>query len=124
MNAEHNKNKSAGTTGREDQVSHTGTTPATSLTESEKKYEQGTDQDVFAVKDSESAIQAKHTGKDVANNDGSVLETLDTAFHGEPGYNASSSDSGSNRADFYEERSFGATEDEEELNADDQQQKD
>lgn len=54
---------------------------------------------------------------EVANNDGSIIETLDTAFHGEPGMIKDHSLAGSNRADYYESRSGGQSDSEEELNA-------
>lgn len=52
---------------------------------------------------------------ELANNDGSVVETLDTAFHNFPGYIKDHSLAGSNRADYYEARSQGKSDDEEEL---------
>lgn len=58
---------------------------------------------------------AKATDNDVANNDGSTLETLDTALHDKPGYSEGETVSGSNRADYYEKRSYGKTDVEEEL---------
>jgi hypothetical protein len=86
-------------------------------TPSEKRFEQGTAQDVFATKD-ESASEAKHQGNDVATNDGAVLETLDTAFHGVPQHADNEENlSGSDRADLYEKRSYGKPDDEEELDA-------
>ena len=54
---------------------------------------------------------------EVANNDGSIIETLDTAFHGRPGMIKEHSPAGSNRADYYESRSDGKTDSEEELDA-------
>lgn len=52
---------------------------------------------------------------ELANNDGSVVETLDTAFHDLPGYIKDHSLAGSNRADYYEARSDGKSDSEEEL---------
>ena len=52
---------------------------------------------------------------DVANNDGSTFETLDTAFHEKPGYHDGPTIAGSNRADYYESRENGKSDVEEEL---------
>lgn len=52
---------------------------------------------------------------DLATNDGTVVETLDTAFHHKPGVAEGENLSGSNRADYYEERSFGQNDAEEEV---------
>jgi hypothetical protein len=52
---------------------------------------------------------------EITTNDGSVVETLDTAFHGTPGWSGGEGISGSNRADYYEERSYGKSDAEEEL---------
>lgn len=52
---------------------------------------------------------------EITNNDGSIVETLDTAFHGKPGFSEGQNISGSNRAGYYEERSEGKTEAEQEL---------
>jgi len=52
---------------------------------------------------------------ELTNNDGSITETLDTAFHGEPGYIKDHSPAGSNRAEYYEARSEGRSDVEEEL---------
>lgn len=51
---------------------------------------------------------------EVATNDGSVIETLDTALHGEPGWSEGENPSGSNRADYYEARSQGKSDSQEE----------
>jgi hypothetical protein len=59
-------------------------------------------------------LSAEHSDNEVTNNDGSVKETLDTAFHDEPGYISDHSLSGSNRADYYEKRSQGVSDAEEE----------
>ena len=53
--------------------------------------------------------------QEIATNDGSVIETLDTAFHGTPGWSEGENLSGSNRADYYEARSNGKSDSEEEL---------
>jgi hypothetical protein len=52
---------------------------------------------------------------EITTNDGSVIETLDTAFHGKPGWSEGENVSGSNRADYYEARSYGKTDTDEEL---------
>lgn len=52
---------------------------------------------------------------EITSNDGSVIETLDTAFHGTPGWSEGENLSGSNRADYYEARSNGKSDAEEEL---------
>lgn len=50
---------------------------------------------------------------DLATNDGAVIDTLNTAFHHK--HNEGDNPSGSNRADYYEERSYGQTDAEEEI---------
>lgn len=52
---------------------------------------------------------------ELANNDGSIVETLDTAFHDKPGMINTHSIAGSNRAEYYEARSDGKSDSEEEL---------
>jgi hypothetical protein len=52
---------------------------------------------------------------EITTDDGSVIETLDTAFHGKPGWSEGENPSGSNRADYYEARSYGKSDAEEEL---------
>ncbi len=52
---------------------------------------------------------------EITNNDGSVVETLDTAFHNKPGMIKSHSVAGSNRADYYEAQSQGKSDSEEEM---------
>lgn len=62
--------------------------------------------------------QPRTAGSDtpeIATNDGSVIETLDTAFHGKPGWSEGENPSGSSRADYYEARSQGKSDSEEEL---------
>ena len=58
---------------------------------------------------------AGHDTPEIATNDGAVIETLDTALHGIPGWTDGENISGSNRADYYEARSNGKTDVEEEL---------
>lgn len=52
---------------------------------------------------------------DLATNDGSIAETLDTAFHNKPGVAEGENPSGSDRADYYEARSQGKSDAKEEL---------
>jgi len=59
-------------------------------------------------------LSAEHTEDEITNNDGSVIETLDTDFHNKPGYIHNHSLAGSNRADYYEKRSQGKSDTEEE----------
>ncbi|HEU4901947.1 MAG TPA: hypothetical protein VFT06_04120 [Flavisolibacter sp.] len=61
------------------------------------------------------AAATPHDSNDLATNDGTVVETLDTAFHHKPGVAEGENPSGSNRADYYEERSFGQSDAEEEV---------
>ncbi len=60
-------------------------------------------------------LSAENTDDEITNNDGSIIETLDTDFHNEPGYISSHSLAGSNRADYYEKRSQGQSDTEEEM---------
>lgn len=59
----------------------------------------------------------QRTTQEIATNDGAVIETLDTALHNTPGVTEGENISGSNRADYYESRSNGKTDSEEELEA-------
>jgi hypothetical protein len=63
----------------------------------------------------EQVLSAEQADDEITNNDGSVKETLDTAFHDEPGYISEHSLAGSNRADYYEARSQGKSDVDEEL---------
>src|ERR1051325_11487152 len=47
------------------------------------------------------------TNNDLATNDGGIVETLDTAFHNKPSVTEGINPSGSNRADYYEGKSYG-----------------
>lgn len=60
---------------------------------------------------------AERSNDEMATNDGAVIETLDTDFHGKSGVTAGENPSGSNRADYYESRSYGKTDAEEELDS-------
>ncbi len=71
---------------------------------------------------SDEVLSGGYMVKEVANNDGSIIETLDTAFHNEPGLIKDHSIAGSNRADYYESRSYGKSDVEEELDALNKQQ--
>ncbi len=62
-----------------------------------------------------SGHSAERSSDEVATNDGTVVETLDTAFHNKPGVAEGENLSGSDRADYYEVRSQGKTDAEEEL---------
>ncbi|HUP12350.1 MAG TPA: hypothetical protein VM187_09070 [Niastella sp.] len=64
-----------------------------------------------------SATFDRESNDEIATNDGAIIETLDTAFHNKPGVAEGSNISGSNRADYYESRSYGKTDAEEELDA-------
>jgi hypothetical protein len=59
-------------------------------------------------------LSAEHTDDEITKNDGSVIETLDIDFHNQPGYVTDHSLAGSNRADYYEKRSQGMSDTEEE----------
>lgn len=63
----------------------------------------------------EEPFTAGNNTPEIATDDGSVIETLDTAFHGKPGWSEGENISGSNRADYYEARSYGKSDVEEEL---------
>ena len=65
--------------------------------------------------DRDDQLTAGHDTPEITTNDGSVIETLDTAFHGIPGWSEGENISGSNRADYYEARSNGKSDSEEEL---------
>jgi hypothetical protein len=84
-------------------------------TESQKRFDRGTDMDFFEMNSQNEHPDEGPSNKDVATNDGSVLETLDTAFHNVPGYSSGENFSGSNRVDYYEARSQSKSDTEEEL---------
>jgi hypothetical protein len=87
-------------------------------TESEKRFDRGTELDFFDVTDRDKRADETLNTNDVATNDGSVVETLDTAFHDVPGFNSHDDNiSGSNRTDYYEARSNSKSDTEEELEA-------
>jgi hypothetical protein len=75
------------------------------------------------VKDAEQLEASFETGSaerhndEIATNDGSVIETMDTAFHNKPGVSEGENLSGSDRADYYESRSQGKSDAEEELDS-------
>jgi hypothetical protein len=62
-----------------------------------------------------SSAVAEGNINEIATNDGSIIETLDTDFHGKPGVSKGENLSGSDRADYYEARSQGKSDAEEEL---------
>ena len=63
----------------------------------------------------EGSTQTERSNHEIATDDGAVIETLDTAFHNKPGVAEGLNLSGSDRADYYEARSYGKTDSEEEL---------
>ena len=63
----------------------------------------------------EEHFTAGNETEEIATNDGSVIETLDTVLHGTPGWSEGENLSGSNRADYYEARSNGKSDSQEEL---------
>ncbi len=83
-----------------------------------EKLQKITEQDNKNVVDNNATGEVKpgEDNSEITNNDGSVLETLDTVFHGQPGYIQDHSAAGSNRADYYEARSEGKSDVEEESN--------
>lgn len=70
---------------------------------------------VSGSEDTSQQVFSPRRENDVATNDGSVVETLDTAFHNKPGWSEGENLSGSDRADYYEARSDGKSDAEEEL---------
>jgi hypothetical protein len=58
----------------------------------------------------------QQNNNELATNDGAVIETLDTVFHKKPVVADGINPSGSSRADYYEERSNGQSDAEEEVN--------
>lgn len=58
---------------------------------------------------------ASERNNEIATNDGSIIETLDTALHGKPGWVEGENLSGSSRADYYEAQSYGKSDSEEEV---------
>ena len=67
------------------------------------------------VSEKDDQFTAGNQTPEIATNDGSVIETLDTALHGIPGWSEGENISGSNRADYYEARSYGKSDSEEEM---------
>ena len=76
---------------------------------------ENTDNEMVASVSRDEQFTAGHETPEIATNDGSVIETLDTTLHGTPGWSEGENISGSNRADYYEARSYGKTDVEEEL---------
>jgi len=72
------------------------------------------DKELLMQFDNKQIVTAENKGDGFANNDGSIKETLDTVFHDKPGYIHNHSIAGSNRADYYEKRSQGMSDSEEE----------
>ena len=79
----------------------------------EKNTGEAANKNVF-VDINEPVLETDETNEEVTNNDGSIVETLDTAFHNQPGYIKDHNIAGSNRADYYEERSQGESDVDEE----------
>lgn len=73
------------------------------------------DKAINDIKAVDEQFTAGNATPEIATNDGSVIETLDTAFHGTPGWSEGENISGSNRADYYEARSNGKSDSEEEV---------
>src|SRR5215204_534585 len=83
--------------------------------DSPQRNQEKKNQSVNKKPDRDDQLTAGHDTPEIATNDGSVIETLDTAFHGIPGWSEGENISGSNRADYYEARSNGKSDAEEEL---------
>jgi len=79
-----------------------------------KENPDGGEEGILPAKNNEPFTAGNQT-PEIANNDGSIIETLDTVFHGSPGWSDGENISGSNRADYYEARSNGKSDVEEEL---------
>ena len=79
----------------------------------EKNFAEAANENIFIDKD-EPVLEVDQSNEEVTNSDGSIIETLDTAFHNQPGYIKDHSIAGSNRAEYYEERSQGESDVEEE----------
>src|SRR5687768_7735556 len=80
----------------------------------EERYERGTIIDVFA---SHNEQEEKHVNNDIANNDGSIMATLDNVFHGQEKSLEHNEFEGSNRTDYYEAEEGEKSDVEEEINA-------
>ena len=80
-----------------------------------QKEEENTKPSKDKKPDRDDLLTAGHDTPEITTNDGSVIETLDTAFHGTPGWSDGENISGSNRADYYEARSNGKSDSEEEV---------
>jgi hypothetical protein len=63
----------------------------------------------------EGSTRTERSNQEIATDDGAVIETMDTALHNKPGVAEGVNLSGSDRADYYEARSNGKTDSEEEL---------
>jgi hypothetical protein len=79
----------------------------------DNKAPEATNKDFF-VDSNEPVLPINQPGDEVTNNDGSIIETLDTAFHNQPGVIKDHSPAGSNRAEYYEAKSQGKSDAEEE----------
>jgi hypothetical protein len=86
----------------------------TSGMNTEEKYERGTAVDVFAVTEE---ANEKHSGNDIANNDGSIAPTLDNVFHGAEESMEHSAAEGSNMQNYYKRNETDKSDTEEEIDA-------
>jgi hypothetical protein len=82
-----------------------------------KAVKQSTVTEESDMNDNNRFYTEENPGNEIATNDGAIIETLDTTLHGKPGWVEGENISGSNRADYYESRSNGQSDSEEELNA-------
>jgi hypothetical protein len=82
--------------------------------QTEEKYERGTAVDVFAAKEES---DAKHSGNDIANNDGSIAPALDNVFHGKAESKEHNAAEGSNMQDYYKRNEGGKSDIDQELDA-------
>lgn len=80
----------------------------------EQRYERGTIVDVFANHEESGE---KHINNDIANNDGSIVATLDNVFHGTAASLDHNEEEGSNRAGYYESKEHEKSDAEEEVTA-------
>jgi len=82
---------------------------------SEERYERGTDLDVFSTHEQD--VDEKHANKDMANNDGTIAETLDNVFHDASPFLQGNDSEGSKRPDYYETNPVRESDAEEEIEA-------
>ncbi|MEI6945971.1 hypothetical protein V9K67_02140 [Paraflavisolibacter sp. H34] len=75
-----------------------------------------TTEEVMAVNSGRN-LPTGQLANDVATDTGSTIDSLDSAFHNALDINKSHAASGSNRAEFYESKSYGKSDSEEEVDA-------